>query len=82
MWPVTYSYYSDTVMFSTKPITLNKYYMNYCKYLTNLKFIDIIIPERKPCTKTRSSPPNDFILRLLWQTHKSPQTIVVGYFQF
>ena len=53
----------QTVMFATKPITLNKYYMNYYKYF-NIKFPDIIILERKPCTQTRSSSPNDVMFRL------------------
>ena len=61
MWPVTNRH---TVMFATKSITLNKYYMNYCKILDNIKFLDIIILERKPFTKTRSSSPNDFMFRL------------------
>ena len=32
--------------------------------LDNIKFLDIVILERKPCTKTRSSSPNDFMFRL------------------
>ena len=61
MWPVRNEH---TVMFATKPIISNKCYMDYCKYLDNIKFLDIIMLERNPCAKTRSSSPNDFMLRL------------------
>ena len=60
MWPVTNEH---TVMFATKPITLKKLH-ELLQILDNIKFLDIIILEQKPCTKTRSSSPNDFMFRL------------------
>ena len=82
MWPATNEH---TVMFATKPITLNKYIVlhDLLQILDNIQFLDIIILKRKPCTKTRSSSPNDFmfftstVVPYIWQSHKSSQTIVV-----
>ena len=48
-------------MFASKPITLNEILHELLQILDNIKFPDIIILERKPCTKTRSSSPNDFM---------------------